>query len=121
VLEGIAHRGADLVEAAEHDTDVSIAVLRIDGGMSDNPTFVQALADATQRPVEISPARDATTRGAGLLALVGLGAFSGLDALADTWRPRARVEPRRQLDRDRWREACARAGHWIPELSSIDF
>ena len=120
VLEGIAHRGADLVEAAERDTAASIAVLRIDGGMSDNPTFVQALADATGRPVEISPVRDATTRGTGLLALVGLGGFGAIDALADTWKPRTRVEPQRSLDRDRWREACARAGHWIPELSSID-
>ena len=89
--------------------------------MSDNPTFVQALADATGRPVEVSPARDATTRGAGLVALVGLGGFGAIDALADTWNPRVRVEPQRVLDRDRWREACARAGHWIPELSSIDF
>ena len=121
VLEGIAHRGADLVEATEQDTGAAIEVLRIDGGMSDNPTFVQALADATGRPVEISPARDATTRGAGLLALVGLGAFDAVDALAGTWKPRLRVEPERSLDRDRWREACSRAGHWIPELSSIDF
>jgi glycerol kinase len=121
VLEGIAHRGADLVEATEQDTRAAIEVLRIDGGMSDNPTFVQALADATGRPVEISPARDATTRGAGLLAFVGLGAFDAIDALAGTWQPRLRVEPERSLDRDRWREACSRAGHWIPELSSIDF
>jgi glycerol kinase len=121
VLEGIAHRGADLVEAAERDTAASIEVLRIDGGMTDNPTFVQAVADATSRPVEISPVRDATTRGAGLLALVGLGSFDAVDALAGTWKPRLRVEPRRTLDRDRWREACSRAAHWIPELSSIDF
>ena len=121
VLEGIAHRGADLVEATETDTGASIEVLRIDGGMSDNPTFVQALSDATQRPVEVSPARDATTRGAGLIALVALGGFDAIDGLADTWTPRVRVEPQRVLDRDRWREACARAGHWIPELSSIDF
>ena len=121
VLEGIAHRGADLVEATEQDTSASIEVLRIDGGMSDNPTFVQALADATQRPVEVSPARDATTRGAGLIALVALGGFAAIDALSDTWKPRVRVEPQRVLDRDRWREACVRAGHWIPELSSIDF
>ena len=121
VLEGVAHRGADLVEAAEHDTGVGIDVLRVDGGMTDNPTFVQALADATGRAVEISPVRDATTRGAGLLALVGLGAFSGIDDLADTWKPRLRVEPERTLDRDRWREACTRVAHWIPELSGIDF
>ncbi|NNE12892.1 MAG: glycerol kinase, partial [Ilumatobacter sp.] len=42
VLEGVAHRGTDLVEAAEAETGVTIPTLRIDGGMSTNPTFVQA-------------------------------------------------------------------------------
>ncbi len=55
VLEGVAQRGADLVDAAEADGAPPVAALRIDGGMSRNPTFVQALADATQRPVEVSP------------------------------------------------------------------
>lgn len=121
VLEGVAHRGADLVEAAEADSGVAIPVLRIDGGMSDNPTFVQALADAAQRPVEISPVREATTRGAALFALLALGHFGALGDLAPTWQPRARIEPRRALDRDRWRAAVARAERWVPELSAIDF
>ncbi len=55
VLEGVAHRGADLVEAAQRDAGMEIPTLRVDGGMTDNPTFVQALADATQRRVEVSP------------------------------------------------------------------
>jgi glycerol kinase len=55
VLEGVAHRGADLLEAAEADSGLGIGALRIDGGMSDNPVFTQALADACGRPVEISP------------------------------------------------------------------
>jgi glycerol kinase len=50
VLEGVAQRGADLLEAAEADTGITIETLRVDGGMSANPTFVQALADATGRP-----------------------------------------------------------------------
>ena len=55
VLEGIAHRGADLLEAAEADSGFSLPTIRVDGGMSANKVFVQALADATQRPVEVSP------------------------------------------------------------------
>ncbi len=46
VLEGVAHRGADLLEAAEADTGMRIDTLRVDGGMSANPTFVAALAEA---------------------------------------------------------------------------
>ncbi len=50
VLEGVAHRGADLLEAAESDTGLTIAELRLDGGMSANAVVVQALADFTGRP-----------------------------------------------------------------------
>jgi glycerol kinase len=121
VLEGIAHRGADLVEAAEADTGVDIPALRVDGGMTDNPTFVQALADATQRPVEISPVREATTLGAALLAGLAIGSYASVEEFARMWMPRTRVEPQRTLDRDRWREAVVRAQQWVPELSGIDF
>ena len=41
VLEGIAQRGADLLEAAETDSGLSIGALRVDGGMSANRTFTQ--------------------------------------------------------------------------------
>jgi glycerol kinase len=121
VLEGVAQRGADLVEAAEADSGVAIPALRVDGGMTDNATFVQALADATQRPVEISPMREATSRGAALMAGLAVGHHSSVDDLAHTWRPRVRVEPGPPLDRARWREAVTRARGWIPELSGIDF
>ena len=104
VLEGVAQRGADLVEAAEADAGLTIETLRIDGGMSRNPTFVQALADATQRPVEVSPVVEATTLGAAFLAGLALGIWSGLDDIAATWAPAAVVEPGAPLDRDRWAE-----------------
>ena len=121
VLEGIAHRGADLVDAAEADSGITIPHVRVDGGMTDNPTFVQALADATQRPVEISPVREATGLGAALLAGIPIGNHASVDALATTWKPRATVEPGRPLDRQRWKDAVERARRWIPELSGIDF
>ena len=49
VLEGVAQRGADLVEAAEADTGLALDRLRVDGGMTGNPTFVQA-AGRRHRP-----------------------------------------------------------------------
>jgi glycerol kinase len=121
VLEGIAQRGADLVEATEGDTGLALPRLRVDGGMSDNPTFVQAVADATQRPVEVSPEREATTLGAGFLAGLAVGTWSAWDDLDDRWSPRVVVEPARTLDRDRWREAVERAAGWEPALSAISF
>lgn len=121
VLEGVAQRGADLVEAAEADAQRRIEVLHVDGGMSDNPTFVQAVADATQRPVEISPEREATTIGAGYAAQLGAGLLDDLDAIADRWRPRARIEPGEPTDRATWADAVERAAGWHRDLSSLDF
>ncbi|MFM7257416.1 MAG: FGGY-family carbohydrate kinase, partial [Acidimicrobiaceae bacterium] len=72
VLEGIAHRGADMVDAVVAATQLEVKSIRIDGGMSRNPTFVQALANATRRNVEVSPVTEATTLGAAFLAGVAV-------------------------------------------------
>lgn len=126
VLEGIAHRGADLLEAAETDSGLPIAALRVDGGMTANPVFTQALADACGRPIEISPVLEATTLGAAFLAGMAVGTWSDEDDVAAAWTPRAEVVPAladggRDLARARWLEARSRAEGTIPELSGIDF
>jgi glycerol kinase len=121
VLEGVAHRGADLVEAAEADATLSIGALRVDGGMSANRVFTQALADATQRQVELSPVSEATTLGAAFLAGMAVGVWKDTDDVARAWSPRAVVEPGRPTDRQRWYAARDRAREWVPELSSLNF
>jgi glycerol kinase len=122
VLEGVAHSGADLLEAAERDAGLSVGHLRIDGGMSANAVFVQALADACDRPVEVSPQLEATTLGAGFLAGLAIGTWASEDDVAATWSPRAVVDPSgRPAERERWRRATERAGHWYPELSALQF
>jgi glycerol kinase len=83
--------------------------------------FVQALADASRRPVEVSPVLEATTLGAAFLAGLAVGMWSGWDEIASTWAPARVVEPVRHPNRDRWREACDRARNWVPELSALDF
>ena len=122
VLEGVAQSGADLLEAAERDTGLPIDHLRVDGGMSANSVFVQALADACARPVELSPELEATALGAGFLAGMAVGIWSGPDEVAKTWSPRAVVEPSgKENHRDRWRQAVDRAAAWYPELTAISF
>lgn len=121
VLEGVAHRAADLVAAAETDGGATIPTLRVDGGMTANPTFVQAVANATQRPVEVSPVKDATTLGAAYLAGLQTGTWGGWDDIAAAWSPRETVEPAGELDRDAWGRAVERASGWYGDLSAIDF
>lgn len=121
VLEGVAQRGADLVDAAVASTGHEVPVVRIDGGMSQNPTFVQAVANATGRPVEISRHTEATTIGAAYLAGLAVGVWGSLDDIAGAWRPRQVVEPTGRLDRERWAQAVQRSQRWIPDLSALDF
>jgi len=119
VLEGVAHRAADLLEAAEADCGHRIERVRVDGGMSQNPVFNQILADALGRPVELCPVPEGTALGAAVLAGRALGQWSSWQEVADSWSPQAVVEPRAAPDRQRWHEAVQRASRWYPELSDI--
>lgn len=126
VLEGVAHRGADLLDAAEADGGFTVERLRVDGGMTANEVFVTALAEAIGRPVELSPVLEATTLGAGFLAGMAVGLWDGPDEVADAYRPRRTVEPttpapEREARRARWLDARARSEQTVPELSGIAF
>lgn len=125
VLEGVAQRGVDLVEASVAHTLDDASELRVDGAMCANQFFVQRFADFLGRPVAVSSELEATTRGIGLMALVGAGHLS-LDDVASLWRPRYVVEPRLSEDeratrRAEWVRCTARASRTIPEFSEISF
>ena len=126
VLEGVAHRGADLLEAAEADTGLIVERLRLDGGMSANGVVLRALADATARPVEASAVTEATTLGAAFLAGMATGVWAGEEDCAALLQPRVVVEPAgtdagRAEARERWRAAVDACRGWVPELSAIQF
>jgi len=121
VLRGVAQRGADLLEAAEADSGYAVARLRADGGMTANPVFTQELADACQRPVEISAELEATSLGAGFLAGLAVGQWSSLEDVAGLAKPRTVVEPTSGDHRARWKDAVARSQGWFPELSALRF
>lgn len=125
VLEGVAHRCADMVEAARVDTGITIDVIRLDGGMSQNPTLVQAVADATGVAIEVSPTTEATTTGAAFLAGLGVGVWHDVTDVAPLWTPATSTTPDHDVDRAegrrRWRDALARAGEWYPDLSALEF
>jgi len=125
VLEGVAHRGADLIDAAQIETRSTIDEIRVDGGMTANKFFVQALADVTGLRVTVSPEREATTRGAGLMALVSAGHLT-LEQVEDLWDPVEVYSPHLSDDervklRATWSSMVKRVEKTIPELSSVEF
>jgi glycerol kinase len=97
-LEGIAWRVADVVEAARRS--VPVDVLRVDGGLTRDPTLLQLQADTTGVSVQRG-AVDATVAGAAALAAVGAGIWDSTVEIADRVPTGDRVEPSRD---DEWRE-----------------
>ncbi len=125
VLEGIAQRGADLLDAAEQEIGATLSELRVDGGMSANRFFVQRLADFSGHPAAVSSEREATTRGAGLMALVSAGTLT-LDDVEQLWSPAYVATPslsedERHSSRDQWLTTVKRVERTIPELSAVSF
>lgn len=72
VLEGVAFRTAEVMEAMAGSTAISGPV-SIDGGMSRNPWFCRFLADILGRPLRISDEPELTALGCGQLAAAGAG------------------------------------------------
>ena len=89
--------------------------------MSANPTFTQALADATGRPVEVSPVIEATTLGAGFLAGLATGVWGDVADADRSWAPAAdrRAAARRSTARPGPGPSSGRLA-WYPELSALD-
>jgi glycerol kinase len=121
VLEGVAARGADLVEATREETGLPIATIRIDGGMSRNGIFTKALADATQATIEVAADTESTTLGAAYLAGTQVGIWPDLASACATREIGKVVEPGSPTDRGGWRKSVQRAAGWIPDLSALDF
>lgn len=121
VLDGVARAAADVVAACETDSSLRVDRLRVDGGMSRNRTFVQLLANALQRPVDVSVHTGATAYGAGLAAATYLGwdvdfREQGDRSVVEVFEPDGGPG-----DVERWRLATERSAAWYPELSALDF
>ena len=128
VLEGVAHRGADLVEATEADTgcdDRDDPRRRRDEHQPDvrpgpgrrRPVVRSRCPRSSRRP----------PRGAAFLAGLAVGVWDDAGQAAALWRPARRVEPSpdlaalREFSRAKWHDAVGRASGWIPELSALEF
>ncbi len=71
-LEGIAMRVATILKNAHHISPLK-DYISIDGGLAQNPYFVQFLANITGKSIHIPPNKELSALGAALLARKGLG------------------------------------------------
>ena len=77
-LKSVALQSHDLLQAMAEDGQ-QVASLRVDGGMTENNWFLQALSDLTGLPVERSGNSEATAFGTAFLAALQAGIFNALD------------------------------------------
>lgn len=99
-LEGVAWRVADIVSVIQET--VPVRVLRVDGGMTRDPTLLQLQADAAGVTVQRG-LLDATAAGAAALAAVGAGVWGSTLEIEERIPSAERFEPQRDAG---WRAAA---------------
>lgn len=80
VYEGIAAEIAANLEVARQLIN-GITDIRLAGGLSRDDIFVQMLSDVCQRTLHLSPASEATARGAWIQAMIGLNRAAGYEEI----------------------------------------
>ncbi len=79
--EAIAYRFALIYAALRSEVKSRARVIASGGGILHSPTWMQMMADVLRTPVTASAAREASSRGAALLALEAIGVISDISAL----------------------------------------
>jgi glycerol kinase len=118
VLEATAYQTADVVRAMERDSGVSLASLRVDGGMVANAPLMRFQADILDVPVVRPATLETTALGAAYAAGLAVGYWAGPEDLRANWAEARRWTPGMgAAERDRltagWRKALDRSLGWV--------
>lgn len=81
-LRSVAYQSQDLLQAMIDDGQ-QIKELKVDGGMTENKWFLQALADLTQCTIVPADSSEITIRGAAFLAGLQAGIFNSINNIND--------------------------------------
>ncbi len=118
-LEAIAYQSADVVQAMQNDSGISMPVMRVDGGASANNFLMQFQSDILGADVVRPAIIESTALGAAMLAGRAVGLWTDGD-LAHLQKEEKRFTPqmeggaRERLLRQ-WRRAVSRAEGWVEE------
>jgi glycerol kinase len=118
VLEATAYQTREVVDAMEKDSGISLANLRVDGGMVTDELLMQFQADILHREVLRPVIQETTALGAAYAAGLAVKFFSGLQELRSNWavervwKPALDETQREQLYRQ-WKKAVTRSFDWI--------
>lgn len=117
LLESIVFRVAQLLDASMKETDYTIKLLRIDGGVSRNDFICQTLADLCQLVVERSSDSENTSLGIAYLCAYNMKNAT-IDELRRSYKsgrvfkPRQEVHEKLLTTMKRWEQAVERFKKW---------
>jgi glycerol kinase len=116
-LEGIAFQTADVLDAMQADSGISIRELRVDGGAARNDLLMQFQADILGVPVVRPRVTETTALGAAYLAGLAVGVWESPAEIDAQWQMERRFEP--QMARGEaaamqlaWKSAVERSKGW---------
>ena len=118
VLEATAFQTREVVEAMEKDSGISLASLRVDGGMVIDELLMQFQADILNREVVRPVIQETTALGAAYAAGLAVNFFSSPEelranwAVDRAWQPQL-PEPEREKLYRHWKKALARSLDWM--------
>ncbi len=113
VLDSIAFRVRDVLEACWQGEGAAPDTLRVDGGLTKNRYLVQRQADLLGMPVELGPSSEATATGAAALAGIAIGRLDEGSVreyapAGGVFEPRS-AEDERETEYARWLDWLGRA------------
>jgi len=117
-LEAIAYQSWDLLKAMEKDTGVSLKVLRVDGGATENNFLCQFQADILELEVSRPKIIETTAMGAAFLAGLATGVWGSMDEIKQLWNEERHFKPNRRPEDVNilikgWHKAVERSKNWI--------
>lgn len=117
-LESTAYQTMDVLEAMTSDSGVSLAELKVDGGMTHNSLLMQFQADLAGVDVVRPTVAETTALGAAYAAGLGVGYWSDLTEIASLWSESERWIPSMEDDQrthlqNRWHQAIDRSLDWV--------
>lgn len=80
-LQGIAYQVRDILDAMKDDTKISIPLLKVDGGATNNNYLMQFQADILDIPIQRTGDLETTALGAAFLAGLAVGYWKDIDEL----------------------------------------
>ncbi len=117
-LEAICYQTHDVIRAMEEETGVSIKVLRVDGGITQNQLCMQIQANILQTEVSRPIVSETTALGAAYAAGLAVGVWKNKEELLSQWQESSRWFPlatavEASAGLKQWNKAIERSLNWI--------